>query len=68
MYPILEEFVEEHHRRATVGTVDIDTQPQLAARFKVQGVPTILVIRSGKVVLEVAGILDIDELSELIFE
>lgn len=35
---------------ATVFKVDIDQEPELAMRFGIRGVPTLLVIRKGEVV------------------
>lgn len=55
--PTLEELAREHVGRLTVAKVNIDEQPGLAARFKVQSIPTLLLFQNGTVVDRVVGVL-----------
>ncbi|OQB14523.1 MAG: Thioredoxin C-1 [Firmicutes bacterium ADurb.Bin193] len=52
--PIIDEIAEEV-THAKVGKVNVDEQPELAASFKVMSIPTIIVIKNGKVVNSVVG-------------
>jgi len=52
--PIVDEIAKEISH-AKVGKVDIDEQPELAEAFNVMSIPTLAVIRSGKVVSTSVG-------------
>ena len=54
-YPYLVELAEDLNRKAIIATVDIDDQPKLTQRFNVSAVPTFIVIRDGKVVVQKQG-------------
>jgi thioredoxin 1 len=65
--PILEAVASELRGQLRVGKVDIDTAPEVAARYGVRGAPTVIVFRDGqesgrklgltqkRVLLELAG-------------
>jgi len=44
--------------KAIVLKVDTEAHPQLAARYKVQGIPNFVVINSGRQVFQQAGLVD----------
>ena len=48
--PYIEELAEAYSDRAIVGKVDVDDNDELAARFGVRNIPTILFIKGGQVV------------------
>ena len=53
--PIIDELAEE----ATdfkVGKVNIDEQPELATKYQVMSVPTLIVLKNGEVVNRVTGV------------
>jgi len=52
--PIVDEIASEISH-ARVGKVDIDEQPELAEAFKVMSIPTLAVIKNGKVVHKTVG-------------
>ena len=47
--PVLNEMALEHQGQATIAKVDIDQNPQLASRFHVNSVPTLLYFAGGEV-------------------
>lgn len=47
--PIIEEIAGEYEGRAKVGKVNVDEEPELAAMFKVENIPTMVVMKEGKV-------------------
>jgi len=52
--PIVDEVAGEV-KHAKVGKVNVDEQPELAAAFKVMSIPTLAVIKDGKVVNTAVG-------------
>ena len=52
--PIVEEIAAERSD-IKVGKINVDEQPELAARFSVMSIPTLVVMKDGKVVRQAAG-------------
>jgi thioredoxin 2 len=53
--PALEQVAREMAGRIKLVKVDIDRAPRIQERFGVQAVPTLLVLRAGKVIARQAG-------------
>ncbi|MDF2540350.1 MAG: thioredoxin [Herbinix sp.] len=47
--PIVDEIADEVHGAAKVGKINIDEESELAGAFKVMSIPTLMVIKEGKV-------------------
>ena len=54
--PHIEALARELSGRALVAKVDVDTQPELVARFGVQSMPTLIFFRDGVAVDRVVGV------------
>ena len=52
--PIIDEIAKERPD-IKVGKINVDEQPELAGRFGVMSIPTLLVMENGKIVQQVAG-------------
>ena len=52
--PILDEIAEERED-IKVCKVDIDEQPELASRYRIMSVPTLMVLKDGKIVEQSLG-------------
>ena len=52
--PIIDEIATER-ADLKVGKVNVDEQPELAAKFGVMSIPTLIVMKDGKVVNQTAG-------------
>lgn len=52
--PIVDEIASER-RDVKVGKVNVEEQPELAAKFQVMSIPTLVVIQDGKVINRVVG-------------
>ena len=48
--PIVEELAGDFEGTAVVGKVDIDTNPNVAAKFGIRSIPTLLVFKGGEIV------------------
>ena len=53
--PSIEQLAAEFEGRAVVGKVDVDEEPGLAQRFGVMSIPTLIVLKGGKVVEQAVG-------------
>lgn len=53
--PIVGEIADEFAGRAKVAKVNVDDAPALAERYGIQGIPTLLYFRDGRVVDQVMG-------------
>lgn len=53
--PIVEEIANEYDGRVKVGKVNVDEEPGLAIRFGVDSIPTLIVMKDGKVTNTVIG-------------
>ncbi|MCD8054268.1 MAG: thioredoxin [Lachnospiraceae bacterium] len=52
--PVVDEIAEERSD-IKVGKINVDEQPELAAQFHVMSIPTLIVMRDGKVVNQTVG-------------
>ena len=52
--PLVHEIAEEHPEYV-IGKVNVDAEPELAAAFGVYSIPSLVVLREGKVVASSAG-------------
>ncbi len=52
--PIVDEIADEHPEY-TVGKIDTDDEPELAAKFGVMSVPTLVVLQDKKLVSKTVG-------------
>jgi thioredoxin 1 len=53
--PIVDELAGEYAGRIKVGKLDVDAEPGIAASFGVASIPTIVLIKDGKVVAHAIG-------------
>ena len=56
MSPILKEVKDSLGDDVTIIKVDVDKNPQAAAAYQVQGVPTLIVFKKGKAVWRQSGV------------
>jgi thioredoxin 1 len=56
MGPVIDELAEEFAGRVTVGKVNVDDAPHLAAQYGIHSIPTFLVFRDGRVVDRAVGV------------
>ena len=52
--PVLEEIANERSD-VKVGKIDVDEEPELAGRYNVMSIPTLLVVKEGQVVNQAVG-------------
>ncbi|HSS10401.1 MAG TPA: thioredoxin [Acidimicrobiales bacterium] len=53
--PILEEIAVEHAEKLTVAKLNVDDNPQIALRFEVMSIPTMILFKDGEPVSRLVG-------------
>ena len=55
MEPIIEQLADEYEGKAKVGKVNVDEESELSQAFGVMSIPTIVLVKDGKIVKQVVG-------------
>ena len=53
--PFIADIAEEYDGKVKVGKVNVDEQPELAAAFQISSIPTLVVMKDGKMTGESVG-------------
>ena len=53
--PVLEEIASEHGEQLTIAKLNVDDNPNIARRFDVMSIPTLLVFKDGEVQKRLVG-------------
>jgi thioredoxin 1 len=53
--PILEKVAEKLEGKATIAKINVDEEQNLAARFGVQSIPTLILFKDGRQVQKMVG-------------
>jgi len=64
--PILAEVARAMNGRIRVIKIDVDKNPAIAARYQVQGVPTLALFRDGQLVWQQSGVTPAHTLKQVI--
>lgn len=56
MAPFVEEFAKEQEGKVKVGKVNVDEEPELAMRYGISSIPTLMVFKDGKLVNTSVGL------------
>ncbi|MBP8714900.1 MAG: thioredoxin [Lachnospiraceae bacterium] len=66
MAPIVEKLSDEYEGKMIVGKCNVDEQEELASKFGVMSIPTILILKGGQVVMKSVGGVSQGELEDKI--
>ena len=61
--PVLDQLAEDYADRVGVYKVDVDASPELASRFGVRSIPTLVVFKAGQPVETLVGLVTRGQLS-----
>ncbi len=53
--PHIEAMSEEYEGKAIIGSVDIDSNPEIPSKYAVMNIPTVLFIKNGELADKVVG-------------
>ncbi|WP_395049681.1 thioredoxin [Flavobacterium sp.] len=66
--PILKEVKDSLGERITILKIDVDKNQELAAKYQVRGVPTMVLFQNGKQLWRQSGVLAKEEILKTILE
>jgi thioredoxin 1 len=66
--PILKDVAAELGERVRIIKVDVDNNNEIASRYKVQSVPTIIVFKNGKQVWRESGVVGKTQLKNVLMQ
>lgn len=66
MAPILKEVKEKLDDTVSIIKVDVDKNPQAAAVYQIQGVPTMILFKEGRILWRKSGVMSASELVQII--
>ncbi len=61
--PTVDQLASDFDGRATVGKLDVDANPNVAARFQIRGIPTLLIFKNGQLADTVVGLASKEDLA-----
>jgi thioredoxin 1 len=68
MKPVLQELHQKMGDQVRILKIDTDKNPQVAQAFQIQGVPTLMLFRSGKVLWRQSGVVQARQLEKIIHQ
>lgn len=63
--PLVDEIAEENPD-IKVGKINVDEQPELASSFRIESIPTLMVVKNGKITAKSIGAVPKSEIINLI--
>lgn len=66
MTPVLKELKQRVNNNAMIIKIDVDKNPEASAAFQVQGVPTLILFKKGKMLWRQSGVVPAQELEKII--
>ena len=64
--PVLEELAEEMQGKVTIAKIDIDKEVNLASRYQVTSIPTLILFKNGMEITRTEGLKDASSLKKII--
>ena len=68
MAPILKQVASQVGDKARIIKVDIDKNPQAAAAYNVQSVPTLIIFKKGEIKFRQSGVMQANQLAPILLQ
>lgn len=66
--PILREIAGEMGERVKVIKIDVDKNPELATKYRIQGVPTLMLFKKGEIKFRQAGMMSKPQIMNVLMQ
>ena len=66
LIPVLEKAAEEFQGRIKFGQVDVDANKNTAMKYLVRSIPTLILIKNGKVLQQTMGLVNAKKLRDIL--
>ncbi len=66
MAPVLEQLKDQMGSKVRVLKIDVDKNQEVAEKFKIRGVPTFILFKSGEILWRQSGVIELKTLKEKI--
>src|SRR5262252_9289802 len=64
--PTVDALATDYAGKVTVGKLNVDDNPNVAMKFQIRGIPTLLLFKGGQVVEQVVGLVQKDDIKKAI--
>lgn len=64
--PVIAEIAEEYDGKIKVGKINVDEQPELAAAFRVESIPLLVVVKDGAITAQTVGVRPKEDIIKMI--
>ena len=66
--PTLQQLAQEEGEKIRIVKIDVDQNPKLAAKYKVSGVPTLILFKKSELKWRKSGVLSLQQLKAIVEE
>jgi len=64
--PVVEELADDFGDRAIIAKLDVDANPEIAGKFGIRSIPTLLIFKKGQIVDQQVGVVSKNVLADKI--
>jgi thioredoxin 1 len=66
--PIIEDLAKDYSdkKEVKIGKLNVEENPQMASKFQVMSIPTLIIFKNGKPIEQMVGIHELEDLKEKI--
>lgn len=64
MAPVIEKLAEEYEGKAVIGKLDVDESMDIAGRYGIMNIPTLIIFKNGEMVSKFLGLRNKNELKK----
>jgi len=66
--PVIEELAQKYNGKMKFGKLNVENAPQIAQKFGIRSIPTLLIFKNGKIMTQIVGAQSRKNIEEKILE